>query len=118
MIKIFAYKIDDNNVDILLDKMSLLSLKEKEYVCRYKYVKDQLRSLTGRLMLLAFADRYTDECYKEINYISGTDDFTKDNMSDISIVVDENGKGRIENTPHLLKSLVRQEWPRPHFTDE
>ena len=83
MIKIFAYKIDENNADILLDKMSLLSLKEKEYVCRYKYVKDQLRSLTGRLMLLAFADRYTDDCYKEINYISDMFSFVKSSVPEI-----------------------------------
>ena len=105
MIKIFAYKLDENNADILLDKMSLLSLKEKEYVCRYKYVKDQLRSLVGRLMLFSFADRYTDDCYKEINYISGADDFAKENMSDISIFTDENGKGRIENRANLFFNI-------------
>ncbi|MBR6382804.1 MAG: 4'-phosphopantetheinyl transferase superfamily protein [Lachnospiraceae bacterium] len=105
MIKIFAYKLDENNADILLDKMSLLSLKEKEYVCRYKYVKDQLRSLIGRLMLFSFADRYTDECYNEINLISGTDDFTKENISDIIIATDENGKGRIENRKDIFFNI-------------
>ena len=64
MIKVFAYKLDENNADILLDKMSLLSLKEKEYVCRYKYEKDRLRSLIGRLLLLNFADIYTDDSFK------------------------------------------------------
>ena len=105
MIKIFVYKIDENNADILLDKMSLLSLKEKEYVCRYKYVKDQLRSLAGRLMLFAFADRYTDDSFMEINHISGTDEFVKENMSDITIDVDENGKGRIENRDGLFFNI-------------
>ena len=87
MIKIFVYKLDDNNADILLDKMSLLSLKEKEYVCRYKYEKDRLRSLLGRLLLLRFADVYEDESFKEINFISDPNEFTKDKLSDIKIAV-------------------------------
>ena len=105
MIKIFAYKLDENNADILLDKMSLLSLKEKEYVCRYKYEKDRLRSLIGRLMLFCFADRYKEDCFKEINFISGTDEFIKENISDITIAVDENGKGRIENRDGLFFNI-------------
>ena len=105
MIKIFAYKLDENNADILLDKMSLLSLKEKEYVCRYKYEKDRLRSLIGRLMLFCFADRYKEDCFKEINFISGTDEFIKENISDITIAVDENGKGSIENREGLFFNI-------------
>lgn len=105
MIKVFAYKLDENNADILLDKMSLLSLKEKEYVCRYKYEKDRLRSLIGRLLLLSFADRYTDDSFKEINFVTGTDEFVKDKMSDIEIYIDENGKGRIENRDNLFFNI-------------
>ena len=105
MIKIFAYKIDENNADILLDKMSLLSLKEKEYVCRYKFEKDRLRSLIGRLMLFVFADRYTDESFKEVNIITGTDEFTEEKISDIVISIDENGKGRIENREGLFFNI-------------
>ena len=105
MIKIFAYKLDDDNADILLDKMSLLSLKEKEYVCRYRYEKDRLRSLVGRLMLLCFCDRYTAECYKDVNILYGSDEFTKDNMADIIISIDENGKGRIENREGLFFNI-------------
>ena len=105
MIKIFAYKLDENNADILLDKMSLLSLKEKEYVCRYKYEKDRLRSLIGRLILFCFCDRYKRDSFKELNFISGTDEFIKENMSDITIAVDENGKGRIENRENLFFNI-------------
>jgi len=105
MIKIFVYKLDENNADILFDKMSLLSLKEREYVCRYKYEKDRLRSLVGRLLLLSFGDRYTSKRFKEVNFISGTDEFDKDKMSDITIEVDENGKGRIENRDNLFFNI-------------
>ena len=105
MIKIFAYKLDENIADILLDKMSLLSLKEKEYVCRYKYEKDRLRSLIGRLMLFCFADRYKEDCFEEINFISGTDEFIKENIPDITIAVDENGKGSIENREGLFFNI-------------
>ena len=105
MIKIFAYKLDENNADILLDKMSLLSLKEKEYVCRYKYEKDRLRSLLGRLLLLRFADVYKDESFKEINFISDPYEFTKDKFSDIKIAVSENGKGRIENREGIFFNI-------------
>ena len=105
MIKIFAYKLDENNADILLDKMSLLSLKEKEYVCRYKYEKDRIRSLIGRLMLFCFCDRYKDDCFEEINFVSGPDEFIKENISDITIAVDENGKGRIENRDELFFNI-------------
>ena len=105
MIKIFAYKLDENNADILLNKMSLLSLKEKEYVCRYKFEKDRLRSLIGRLMLFVFADRYTDESFKEVNIITGTDEFTEEKISDIVISIDENGKGRIENREGLFFNI-------------
>ena len=45
MIKIFVYQLDEKNADILLDKMSLLSLKEKEKVLKYKYDKDRALSL-------------------------------------------------------------------------
>ena len=105
MIKVFAYKLDENNADILLDKMSLLSLKEKEYVCRYKYEKDRLRSLIGRLLLLSFADRYTSDSFKEVNFISGTDEFVEEKMSDMEIEVDENGKGRIDNRDNLFFNI-------------
>ena len=105
MIKVFAYKLDENNADILLDKMSLLSLKEKEYVCRYKYEKDRLRSLIGRLLLLSFADRYTSDFFKEVNFVSGTDEFVKDKISDIEISIDENGKGRIDNRDNLFFNI-------------
>ena len=105
MIKIFAYKLDENNADILLDKMSLLSLKEKEYVCRYKYEKDRLRSLIGRLMLFCFADRYTSDSFKEVNFVSCTDEFVKDKISDIEISIDENGKGRIDNRDNLFFNI-------------
>ena len=105
MIKIFAYKLDENNADILLDKMSLLSLKEKEYVCRYKYEKDRLRSFIGRLLLLSFADRYTSDSFKEVNFVSGTGEFVKDKISDIEISIDENGKGRIDNRDNLFFNI-------------
>ena len=105
MIKLFVYKIDDNKEDILLAKMSLLSSDEKEKVERYKYGKDRVRSLIGRLMLLSFADRYTDERYSEVNLLSDDEDLIKENAADITLAYDEIGKGRITNRDSVFYNI-------------
>ena len=104
MIKIFVYQLDEKNADILLDKMSLLSLKEKEKVLKYKYDKDRALSLAGRLMFFCFADRYKDDCYKEVTKVS-LDDFREEYVSDIEISYTENGKGYIEGDDNLYYSI-------------
>ena len=38
-------------------------------------------------------------------------------MSPITLSLLGSGVALSQETPHLLKSLVRQEWPRPHVTD-
>ena len=104
MIKIFVYQLDEKNADILLDKMSLLSLKEKEKVLKYKYDKDRALSLAGRLMFFCFANRYKDDCYKEVTKVS-LDDFREEYVSDIEISYTENGKGYIEGDDNLYYSI-------------
>lgn len=39
-------------------------------------------------------------------------------MASITLSLLGSGVALSQETAHLLKSLVRQEWPRPHFTDE
>ena len=105
MIKLFVYKIDDNKEDILLAKMSLLSSDEKEKVERYKYNKDRVRSLLGRLMLICFADRYTDESFPEVNFLYDDEAFIKENAADITLAYDEIGKGRTVNRDNLFFNI-------------
>ena len=123
MIKIFVYQLDEKNADILLDKMSLLSLKEKEKVLKYKYDKDRALSLAGRLMFFCFANRYKNDCYKDINYVSADDlkdnlsdasknfnkvsleDFREEYVSDIEISYTDNGKGYIEGDDNIYYSI-------------
>ena len=79
MVKIFVFKVDSKNEGILVDKMSLLSLKEREKLSKYKYDKDRNLSLAGRLMLFCFAERFKDEKYGEVNFVNDLDEFCKEN---------------------------------------
>ncbi len=95
MIRLFVLKIDDNNEDILLSKMSLLSCEEKDKAVRFKYPRDKALSLGGRLLLFCFGNRFMNENYVNLNHIDDLDEFNKENMADFEIKYDELGKGYV-----------------------
>lgn len=72
MVKIFACKFEENEADILVDKMSLLALKERSRVERYRQTKDMCLSFIGLAMIHAFCECFTD--YSETVNIVGIDD--------------------------------------------
>ena len=105
MVKIFVFKVDSKNEGILVDKMSLLSLKEREKLSKYKYDKDRNLSLAGRLMLYCFAERFKDEKYGEVNFVNDLDEFCKENLSDLEIVYGEIGKGEVKDRDDLFFNI-------------
>lgn len=105
MVKIFVIKTDNKIADILPDKMSLLSLEEREKLSRYKYDKDRILSLAGRLMLFCFAGRFKDEKYKDINFVTDINEFSKENYYDMQIVYGEIGKGMIKDRDDLFFNI-------------
>ena len=105
MVKLFVLKIDDNNADILLDKMSLLSCDEKSKADRFKYKKDKALSLGGRLILFCFANRYTDDNYVNLNIINDLNEFCPENMADFKIEYDELGKGYVNQESNLFYNI-------------
>ena len=105
MVKIFVFKTDNKIADILPDKMSLLSLEEREKLSRYKYDKDRILSLAGRLMLFCFAKRFKDEKYKDINFVTDINEFSKENYYDMQIVYGEIGKGMIKDRDDLFFNI-------------
>ena len=101
MVKIFVFKVDNKNEDILVDKMSLLSLKEREKLSKYKYDKDRNLSLAGRLMLYCFGERFKDEKYGELNFVTDLNEFCEKNIADFEIIYGEIGKGAVKDRDDL-----------------
>ena len=101
MIRLFVLKIDDNNEDILLSKMSLLSCEEKEKADRFKYPRDKALSLGGRLLLFCFGNRFRDENYVNLNFVNDLEEFKKENMADFDIRYDELGKGYVNQNNYV-----------------
>ncbi len=101
MIKLFVLKIDDNNEDILLSKMSLLSCEEKDKADRFKYPRDKALSLGGRLLLFCFGNRFREENYVNLNFVNDLEEFKKENMADFEIRYDELGKGYVNQINYV-----------------
>ena len=92
MTKLFVFKNNSDIEDILLDKVSLLSCTEKERLDKYKYKRDRVMSLAGRLMLFSFAKRYQNEEFKRINLIEDPEIFKKENIKEFPLFYGEYGK--------------------------
>lgn len=92
MIVVFVCKLDINKEDILLDKMSLLSLEELEKVNRFRFKEDRLLSFLGKAMLKCFKEEYRNYSDGEIVYLKDYDFITKDRMRSIKLEYNEFGK--------------------------
>lgn len=92
MIVIFVCKLDINKEDILFDKMSLLSLEEKERIDRFRFKEDRLLSFLGKAILKCFSKEYTNYSDGEIVVLEDYDFINKDRMRDIPITTNEFGK--------------------------
>jgi len=96
MFKIFALKIDDDNTDILLDKMSFLSLPEISVLDKKRKRNDRALSLAAKLMLKRYVNEYENERYDMLNRIDISDLNLKE-MSEIELIYSDNGKGYIKS---------------------
>lgn len=92
MIKLFVCKLTDNNEDILLDKMSLLSSEMIERLEKYKVKKDRALSTCSKLMLCTYAHIFQRDVFSDVNFITDLDVFNEDTVEHIDIVYDEYGK--------------------------
>ncbi len=98
-------KTDEINADILLDKMSLLSSDEKTRVLKYRHEEDRVRSLSARLMLFKYALCFKEEKYKDINFVTSPEEFSKENVNSFEIEYAENGKGYINGCENVFYNI-------------
>ena len=105
MFKVFAVKLNDSISDILLDKVSFLSLEEKEKCLRYKFKKDRALSAAGRLMFQRFCTCFEKDEYSAYNLITDFDDFNEDNINFVTVDYEENGKGYVKDTNDLYFNI-------------
>ena len=95
MIKLFAIKLTENDEDILLDKMSLLSLEIRERLEKYKVKRDRALSCSAKLMLFTFAHTFKNDEYTEVNLVTDYDVFNEDSVKNFDITYDEYGKSYV-----------------------
>ena len=105
MIKLFVFKISEENEDILLDKMSLLSYELIQKTSGYRIKRDRALSLSGKLMLLCFAERFKNDEFKEINHITDPSVFKKEYFSESTVVFGTNGKGYLEGRSDVFFNI-------------
>ena len=97
MYKLFVFKFNESDKDILLSKMSFLPLEERDKVNRFKYDKDKALSLSAKLMLFTFASSFKDEKYERVNVFDSPDIFSEEKIIDLKTSYLENGKGMIDS---------------------
>lgn len=105
MICIFVCKFDENKEDILLDKMSLLSLKEKEHIERFRFMNDRALSFLGKAIFWCFADKYKDYKDGEVVFLEDYDFITKEIFKEIPLKYNELGKPFVDGRENLYFNI-------------
>ena len=105
MTKLFVIKIDESNEDILLDKMSLLSLSEIENMNKRKIKSARASSVAGRLMLFTFADKFKKSEYKNLNIFDDFSCFTNESVVTKVLVYDKYGKPSFKDEEDIFFNI-------------
>lgn len=118
MVKVFACKFEENEADILVDKMSLLALNEKERIDRYKQTKDRCMSFMGLAIVHAFCEKYNDYSEK-LNVVKISDIFdSSDSFKRNTIDFDKEGKPYFEKDFGTFFNISHSgEWCFVAFSD-
>ena len=95
MVKLFVIKLTENDEDILLDKMSLLSYAIIERLEKYKVKRDRALSAGGKLMLFTYAHIFKNNEFSDVNLITDYDVFNKESVKNFEITFDEYGKSYV-----------------------
>lgn len=105
MVKLFACGYEENKADILLDKMSFLSLKDRERIFRYKREEDRCESFLGLSLVYGFWDK-TEEYKDTLNIIDNYDFITRDIFEKgLSVSVSSEGKPYFEGREDLYFNI-------------
>ena len=105
MVKLFVIKLTENDEDILLDKMSLLSYAIIERLEKYKVKRDRALSAGGKLMLFTYAHIFKNNEFSDVNLITDYDVFNKESVKNFEITFNEYGKSYVGDNSDIYFNI-------------